>query len=318
MKKGKPRKTGAADWRPFRLDTKARPSWMALSKDAKCYWMIARLNMHSSGLDLTQAVTIASWASMTMEEAAAAESELVAAGEIVRDGAVLWIVHGLDEHKGTSFLEENSKHRANVRSHLAKFGSSPLIAMFRSRYPGWVEDHPVDKAAEPTGQLNLMPQIRVVSSSSQPRTDTVSDTVSHTVSKGNRITENREQKPATSVAGVLVPPVGTQDAAREETLLEGVSCAPNSGTATAPFGSDDPDIVFDQLCQRARRTSWQPELLRQLPTPVASGLKAIRGLTRLMHAQEYELTQLRGTFRGAFVRARDPTPAPPGQERMQA
>lgn len=115
------------------------PAFLPLSKDAKLYWHTAKLELPVSGIGVCLPHTIAGLASMTIDEAQAAEAELVAAGWMARSGAVLWIINGL--RHTPSLSPADAKHRKHIAVLLADLPrENALVAAFRDYYAEWFDE----------------------------------------------------------------------------------------------------------------------------------------------------------------------------------
>lgn len=120
--------------------------FITLSPLAKALWYTLKVKLPATGLGAINPRVVATLVNCSLEQLAAAESEL-APKWVRRDGNLWWIIAGLRFQPSLSCNDR--KHRAMVRKQIEKMPSSPLVDEFRALYEEWFSDSACEGHARP-------------------------------------------------------------------------------------------------------------------------------------------------------------------------
>lgn len=138
--------TAKRDYRAIYTVLRIDPDFLSLRANAKLYFYTAKMELPTPGIGVCLTHTMAGLCGLDVESTLVAERELIEHGWIRREGAVLWIVNGL-EHT-PSLSPKDRKHCTYVAQTLKDLpGSNSLKAAFMERYREWFSDGDFDDVA---------------------------------------------------------------------------------------------------------------------------------------------------------------------------
>lgn len=131
--------TAKRDYRAIYTVLRIDPDFLSLRANAKLYFYTAKMELPTPGIGVCLTHTMAGLCGLDVESTLVAERELIEHGWIRREGAVLWIVNGL-EHT-PSLSPKDRKHCIYVAQTLKDLpGSNSLKAAFMERYRAWFSE----------------------------------------------------------------------------------------------------------------------------------------------------------------------------------
>lgn len=226
--------------------------FIGLSVQAKGYFWALKFTLHTVGIAVCLPHTVAPLASLTLEQATAAEQELIAASWIRRDGAVVWIVDGLSFNP--HLFAADPKHRKFVARHLRALpAKNRLVNDFREYYTAWFDG----PDPSPLGDTGSPSTATIVSPSEAPSEGLSKPLRSTVVSKQQTTVSSQEVK------AVVADGAGAREKLPPEQQL---IIAANEGQ----FRNTALDQDFDPIdIGSARQRTIAREILAEIPLAFA-------------------------------------------------
>lgn len=119
----------------------------ALAPMSKLCWHTLSGVLGASGIAVCYAETVVGLTGCGAADVAAALEELEAGGWLRRDGAVVWMIEGLEEQ---GLNGRNPNHRSSVLTHLATLEpiAPAIVAEYRAHYTEWLQPHDGEGSGE--------------------------------------------------------------------------------------------------------------------------------------------------------------------------
>src|SRR5690606_15483391 len=118
------------------------PDFQRLSPDAKLVFLVTKIALGPSGIDVIPALVQATCERTGLPEdrVISAFVELAETNWLLTEGSVAWVVKGLRFEPGLT--QRNSKHRAGVARHITGLPRIALVARFIAEYAEWFDTPP--------------------------------------------------------------------------------------------------------------------------------------------------------------------------------
>lgn len=137
------------EWRPFFENWPDGPDFQRLTPPARLVLYTLKIKLGAAGIRAIAGrhAALAEWTGYTIEEVAEAERELENEGWIELEGAVAWLVRGLEFEP--TMTPNDPKHRKWLARYLPTVPSYAILKRFAEHYAEWLVDQEVKPLPKP-------------------------------------------------------------------------------------------------------------------------------------------------------------------------